>query len=101
MITVFPKLRLEPEEAEKQLVERVEPEYPTAAKQAAIQGTVLLALTIGTDGVVTEVQEISGPRELIPAAVAAVKRWRYRPTVLKGRAWEVSTEVGIQFKLPE
>lgn len=101
IITVYPKLRMEPDEAQKLLLERVAPRYPDAAKAAGVQGAVLLAVTIGEDGRVKDVQEISGPRELIPAAAEAVKRWRYQPTVLRGRTWEVITEVEIQFRLPE
>ena len=101
-IVVVPvKLRLEPEEAKRQLVEQVAPKYPADAKQAGVQGTVILDVTVGVDGNVKEVREIDGPPELISAAVAAVKQWRYRPTVYRGRPWEVSTEVEVQFKLPE
>jgi TonB family protein len=101
IVTVIPKLSLERDEAQKQLVHRVPAQYPAKAKLAGIQGTVLLAVTIGVDGRVKDLREISGPPELISAATDAVKQWRYRPTVFRGRTWEVSTEVEIQFRLPE
>jgi TonB family protein len=100
-VVVPVKLRLEPDEAKKQLVYQVPAQYPTDAKLAGIQGTVVLGITIGTDGEVKDLREISGPPQLIPAAVAAVKQWRYRPALYGGRPWEASTEVEIQFKLPE
>jgi TonB family protein len=95
------KIRLESEEAEKQIVHRVAPKYPPEAKVAAIQGTVLLEITIGADGSVTDVREIDGPAELIAAAIAAVKQWRYKPTIYRGRPRQATTEVELRFKLPE
>jgi TonB family protein len=92
---------LEPEEAMKELVDRVAPEYPPEEKAAHIQGTVSLLVSIGKDGSVTDVKEISGPRELIPAAIAAVKQWRYRPIIARGQPTEASTVVDIPFKLPD
>jgi TonB family protein len=101
VVVVPVKLRLEPEEATKQLLHRVGPMYPMEAKVAGIQGTVLLEVTIGVDGSVTEVREIDGPPELIAAGIAAVKQWRYKPIMYRGRAWQATTEVEVRFKLPE
>jgi TonB family protein len=95
------KIRLEPEEASKQLVHRVEPTYPPDAKIAGIEGNVILEITIGVDGNVSDVREITGPTELTPAAVAAVKQWQYRPTLYRGRPQLATTEVEIRFKLAE
>lgn len=91
---------LEPDEAMKHLVNRVSPEYPADAKAARIQGTVSLLVSIGKDGSVRDVKGISGPPELIPSAVAAVKQWRYRPIIVSGQPTEASTVVDIPFKLP-
>lgn len=95
------KIDLDPGEAAKQLIYRVPPEYPTEAKAAHVQGTVSLLVSIGKDGRVTGVKEISGPPELIPAAVAAVKQWRYHPIISRGEPQEASTVVDIPFQLPE
>jgi TonB family protein len=100
-IKVPVRTELEPGEAMKQLVDRVPPEYPAEAKAAHIQGIVSLLVTIGKDGSVTDVKEISGPRELIPAAIAAVKQWRYRPIIARGQPTEASTVVDVPFKLPD
>jgi protein TonB len=94
------RVTLDPDEAKQQLVEQVPPQYPAEAKQARIEGTVILAMIIGADGSVKDVREIDGPRELIPAAVAAVQKWRYRPALFRGQPREASTEVELQFKLP-
>jgi TonB family protein len=101
IIVVPVKIRLEPEEASKQLVHRVEPTYPPDAKIAGIEGNVILEITIGVDGNVIDVREITGPTELMPAAVAAVQQWQYRPTIYRGRPQLATTEVEIRFKLAE
>lgn len=101
VVRVPVKISLEAKEANKQLVYRVEPKYPPKARVAGIQGTVLLEISIGVDGSVTDVREIDGPTELIAAAIAAVKQWRYKPTMYRGRPWQARTEVEVRFKLPE
>jgi TonB family protein len=68
------RVELEADEAMKQPVDHVSPEYPAEAKAAHIQGIVSLLVIIGKDGKVTDVKEISGPPELIDAAVAAAKQ---------------------------
>lgn len=94
-------MRLEPEEANEQLVHRVEPTYPRAAKSAGIEGSVILEITIGVNGNVSDVREIVGPPELIGAAVAAVKQWQYAPILYRGHPQLATTEVELRFKLPE
>jgi TonB family protein len=102
VVSVVPlKIRLEADEASKQLVHRVAPTYPRGAKVAGIEGTVVVEITIGVDGSVTDVREITGPAELIHAAVAAIQQWRYKPTMYRGHPCQVTTEVEIRFKLPE
>jgi TonB family protein len=100
VVTVPLRVTLTPDEARQQLVEQTPPEYPAGATQAQIQGTVVLAIVIGSDGSVKEARSIDGPPELIPAAIAAVKRWRYRPAMFRGEPREATTEVEIPFKLP-
>lgn len=95
------RIDLDPAEANKQLIDHVAPEYPAHAKAARLQGTVSLLVTIGKDGLVTDVKEISGPPELVPAAVAAVKQWRYHPILFRGNPQEASTVVDLPFKLPD
>jgi TonB family protein len=95
------RIDLDPAEATKQLIDHVAPEYPAEAKSASVQGTVSLLVTIGKDGSVTDVREISGPPELVSAAVTAVKQWRYHPALSRGQPQEASTVVDIPFKLPE
>lgn len=77
---------------------RVSPVYPTAARANHIQGVVALAIVIGKEGTVKDVQVVSGPPELAPAAVDAVRQWRYRPYQLLGRPVEVQATAQVNFR---
>lgn len=81
------------------LVYRVDPRYPQIAVSAGISGTVELRAIIGRDGRVRSVEVLGGSALLAPAAVAAVREWRYRPTLLNGEAVEVETHVTVHFVL--
>ena len=93
------RIDLEPSEAMKQLIDHVSPDYPAEAMAAHVQGTVSLLITIGKDGSVTVIKEISGPPDLTSAAIAAVKQWRYRPVISRGQPQEATTVVDIAFRL--
>jgi len=81
------------------LVYRVDPRYPQLAMNAGISGTVKLRAIIGRDGRVRSAEVLSGSALLAPAAVAAVREWRYRPTLLDGNAVEVETLIEVRFIL--
>ncbi len=85
--------------AQGMLVSKASPVYPIDAKQAGVQGTVVLSAIIGTDGSINDLQIVSGPDLLQQAAVDAVKQWRYRPYLLNGEPVEVRTTVNIIFTL--
>jgi protein TonB len=84
-----------------QLIHFVRPIYPTIARSARVQGTVVLAAIIGTDGSVKALHPVSGSGLLIPAAIDAVAQWRYRPTFLNGRPVEVQTTISVIFTLEQ
>ena len=84
---------------EGNLVHRVQPDYPVLARQARIQGQVVLRATISRDGAIANLQVLSGNPMLTPAALNAVRQWRYRPYVLNGEPVEVETEVTVNFIL--
>lgn len=77
------------------------PEYPPLAKMARIQGEVRLDALISKDGTIQNLKVISGHPLLVSAAMAAVSRWRYQPTLLNGEAVEVATEIDVNFTLAE
>ena len=74
-----------------QLISRKDPEYPPIAKQSGAQGEVVLTATIGVDGKVKDVKVVSGHPLLRNAAMAAVKQWVYKPTILNGKPVESET----------
>jgi protein TonB len=69
------------------------------ARQLRVQGTVQLEAIIGKDGTVQNLVVTGGPELLRQAAVEAVKRWHYRPTLLNGEPVEVITTVSVDFRL--
>jgi periplasmic protein TonB len=80
------------------LVFKVTPEYPAVARAARVQGSVLMHALIGTDGTLEQLQVISGNPLLVPSALEAVKKWRYRPYLLDGTPVEIETNITINFK---
>jgi protein TonB len=82
-----------------QLIYRVEPVYPQAAKQMGAQGIVSLSALIGKDGKVRDLKAVSGHPLLVQAAEDAVKQWVYRPTLLNGEPVEVQTTIDVNFTL--
>jgi periplasmic protein TonB len=81
------------------LVRKVNPNYPPLARQARIQGQVLLQAEISKDGSIQNLRLISGHPMLAPAAIEAVKQWRYKPYLLNGEPVEVETQVQVNFTL--
>jgi protein TonB len=84
---------------EGNLINRVQPLYPPLAKQARIQGQVVLRAVISRSGAIENLQVLSGHPMLVQAAMDAVKQWRYRPYSLNGEAVEVETRVTVNFVL--
>ncbi|HUO17138.1 MAG TPA: TonB family protein [Verrucomicrobiae bacterium] len=81
------------------LIRKVNPTYPPLARQARIQGTVILQAEISKEGNITNLQLVSGHPMLAPAAIEAVKQWKYRPYLLNGEPVEVETQVQVNFTL--
>ena len=81
------------------LIRKVQPAYPPLARQARIQGQVLLQAQISKDGSIENLQLISGHPMLAPAAIEAVKQWRYKPYMLNGEPEAVDTQVVVNFTL--
>lgn len=82
---------------EGKVLRRYQPVYPTSAKMAHISGVVRLEAVIGKDGKVKKVSVRGGPALLQAAAVDAVQRWVYQPTVLNGQPIEVITDIDVNF----
>jgi TonB family protein len=83
------------------MIKKVAPDYPPLARQARIQGTVVLKVQISKAGDVENLQLISGHPILAPAAIEAVKQWKYKPYLLNGEPVEVETSVTVNFTLSD
>jgi len=81
------------------LIKKVQPVYPPLARQARIQGNVLLQAEISTEGTIENLHLISGHPMLAPAAIEAVKQWRYKPYILNGEPVPVETQITVIFSL--
>jgi len=75
------------------------PVYPALARQAHIQGNVVLHAIIDRDGRVAQLEVVSGHPLLVRAAMEAVKQWRYKPTLLNSEPVEVDTTISVNFRL--
>lgn len=81
------------------LIQKIEPGYPSIARGARIQGQVVLAAIISKTGEIQNLVLVSGHPMLVPAAIEAVKQWRYRPFLLNGEPVEVETTITLTFQL--
>ena len=84
---------------EGNLIYKVQPEYPPAAKAARIQGPVVLKALISKYGGIENLRVLSGHPMLVRAAMDAVSQWRYRPYYLNGEPVAVETQVTVNFVL--
>jgi protein TonB len=78
---------------------RVEPHYPEEARQARIQGQVVLQAEISKDGTIQNLQVISGDPMLAQAAIEAVKNWKYKPYQYQGNPAAMETQIVVNFQL--
>ena len=84
---------------EPKKLKNVPPAYPDIAKQARVQGVVILECTISPQGKVQDVKVLRGIPLLDEAAKEAVKQWVYTPTLLNGVPVPVIMTVTVNFKL--
>jgi protein TonB len=81
------------------ILRKIQPAYPPLARQARIQGPVVLQAEIGKDGSIQNLRLISGHPMLAPAAIEAIKQWKYKPYILNGEPVEVETTITFNFTL--
>jgi TonB family protein len=79
-----------------ELLERREPVHP-GGELASMAGVVVFRAAIGVDGQLKNIQVNDGPAELVPAALEAVKQWKYRPANLNGQPMEQQTTIQLRF----
>lgn len=90
--------KVPPSEMQHLLMHKVDPIYPESAKQIRAQGMVVLDAVIGADGTVRDLRPVSGPDVLEPAALDAVRWWKFEPYRINGRPVEVETTVAVEFE---
>ena len=83
------------------MIHGVRPAYPKEARRAHIEGVVKLNIVVTKTGEVTEFHVISGNPILVPAAIGAVKQWRYAPCHVNGEPVEIKTQVDVPFTLSQ
>jgi TonB family protein len=83
------------------LIQKTRPLYPAIAKAAHVGGTVELQAKISKTGTIQDVHVVSGPVMLRPAALDAVRSWRYRPYKLNNEPIEVETTISVIFSFGE
>jgi periplasmic protein TonB len=93
------KVRVSQGVAEGLLVHQVRPNYPPLARQARVQGAVVLQAVISKDGTIQNLRVVSGHPMLVQSALDAVKQWRYKPYFLNGEPVEVETSITVNFTL--
>ncbi len=81
------------------IITQTKPEYPPLARQARIQGVVVLHAIIDKEGKVSQLEVVSGHPLLVQSAIEAVKQWRYKPTQLNGEPVEVDTTIQVTFQM--
>jgi TonB family protein len=84
--------------AQKRLLTSVPPQYPAAARTEGAEGTVVLKAVIDETGKVGGLRLVEGNATLAPAAMKAVKQWRYRPYIRDGKAQPFQTIVIVDFQ---
>jgi protein TonB len=77
----------------------VRPEYPAIAREARVQGLVMIETLIDTQGRVSEAKVVRGIPLLDQSALDAVRQWVFTPTLLNGVPVEVIMTVTVTFNL--
>lgn len=97
--TTAQRVRILQSVMQQRMVKRVEPVYPPGVLAERIEGTVVVNVTIDKGGSVYKAEYVSGPPMLVPAAIEAVKQWKYQPYLIGGEPVEVETTAEIRFTL--
>lgn len=99
--TVPLRVRISSGVASGLIVRKIAPMYPEEAREEHVEGTVLLHVMIDKEGNVEHVDLISGHPLLAPAAIEAVRQWKYKPYLLNEKPTEVDTQVQVNFTLTQ
>ncbi|MFA9452986.1 MAG: energy transducer TonB, partial [Candidatus Aminicenantaceae bacterium] len=81
------------------LIRRVDPQYPELARQARVEGRVIIEATTDAYGRVQSVRVLRSIPLLDQAAIDAVRQWVYEPMLINGKPRGVIFTVTVTFKL--
>ena len=96
------RVRIPSDQAVTLLKQWKPPVYPPSAHDQGIEGKVALLVTIDKKGNVSAVKMINGDDDLlVPAAINAVKKWKYKPYLVNQVPTEFETVVEVSFALPD
>jgi protein TonB len=95
------RIRISQGVTQGRLIQKIEPTYPPLARSARISGQVVLSAIISKAGQIEDLTLVSGHPMLVPAAIEAVRQWRYRPYLLNGGPVEVETTITVSFLLSQ
>jgi TonB family protein len=82
------------------LLRRVEPDYPSEARNQRIQGTLVMRVIVGKDGLVERVSRVTGDYQLAVAAATAIRQWRFKPLLRDGEPTGFESQITLSFVLP-
>ena len=86
-------------EMQKHLNHSVTPVYPEVAREAGIEGDVVLRIVVSSEGRVAGMTVLDGPPILARAATEAVQQWQYQALRINGQPTTVVTTLVISFRL--
>jgi protein TonB len=86
-------------EALSAVATRVQPDYPSIARQLKVQGTVELSVLVAENGSVAKVDIVSGNPMLTISAADALKRWKFKPFTEDGKPIQVVAPITVDFRL--
>jgi protein TonB len=90
------RVRTSAEVAAKLLIHKVDPDAcPHIGMAARVTGTVVVAIAIDKEGNVLHPKVVSGPKLLQKMVLDAVRKYKYKPYLLNGKAIEVETTVSV------
>lgn len=81
------------------VIKQVTPTYPPVAKSARIEGVVRLTALVSEDGRVTDVRVVKGNRQFVPAAIGAMRQWRFEPATINGQPVKANYAAHFTFAL--
>jgi TonB family protein len=73
--------------------------YPMLSEQSKVQGSVVVEVLVGADGVIQNTKVVSGPPILASAAREAVRQWHFKPFLQDGKAVPTKATVTVNLKL--